>query len=197
MNPFKSRTEAEHRAAIAEMLTLILGNHLNTAVFERHQRGEGLEVKPEDLVVGCPQLLDRTGAIVNSLVAMGYQWDADGYFLELSERAAKKAEFRREIDLEQPMSPDQVFEYCTAVDALPLGPEVVKFLEPKPDVERWNLMLLNAARERERSKRTGPIGFAFAAQDKLPLETFKKFRQVGWVIAAHHQKALFSWKEIL
>jgi len=80
-NFFLGKSEAELREVIAENLTLILGNHIYLDALER---GKPYKVSADELVVNG-HLLDRTGAIVNALCAMGKKWSAANWNRELLE----------------------------------------------------------------------------------------------------------------
>ncbi len=57
---------------IAENLELIIRNHLHVDALER----DALNLRPDEVFVNA-HLIDRAGAIVNALRALGYEWDAE------------------------------------------------------------------------------------------------------------------------
>ena len=90
-NPFLTMDRTKATAVLAKNLTLIIGNNITSEALNRRAVGS------DDLFVDL-HLVDRVGAMLNALMAMGYEWDADGFYQELKERNKTKMLAETPID---------------------------------------------------------------------------------------------------
>lgn len=79
-NYFKGKIPEELKGVIVNNMTLILQNHITTQALDRKRP---YEFRPDDIIWNA-HLLDRTGAIVNALCAMGMTWDGAYWNRELT-----------------------------------------------------------------------------------------------------------------
>jgi len=87
-NFFKGKNREELVKVVAENLTLILGNNISSGAWQQRRP---FTIKPEDVRPFCNiHFLDRAGAIVNALCAMGMAWDAARWNRELTSHVNRK-----------------------------------------------------------------------------------------------------------